>query len=118
LISLLVCSHKLNNITMLHDAGRVLDVSAIDELEDFAMGRMQNNARSVSNGHHAGEVKQSADDLESFFGRVSQSSSVPKLRSGVLVRTTDTRVKVSVTLVACFYLTLDGLVRTLYLMQR
>eukprot|EP00258_Populus_trichocarpa_P004947 XP_002307457.2 auxilin-related protein 2 isoform X2 [Populus trichocarpa] len=64
--------------------GKVLDVSAIDELEDFAMGRMQNNARSVSNGHHAGEVKQSADDLESFFGRVSQSSSVPKLRSGVL----------------------------------
>ncbi|KAG6774259.1 hypothetical protein POTOM_021611 [Populus tomentosa] len=63
--------------------GKVSDVSAIDELEDFAMGRMQNNARSVSNGHHAGEVKESADDLESFFGRVSQSSSVPKSRPGV-----------------------------------
>ncbi|XP_034888958.1 uncharacterized protein [Populus alba] len=63
--------------------GKVLDVSAIDELEDFAMGRMQNNARSVSNGHHAGEVKESVDDLESFFGRVSRSSSVPKSRSGV-----------------------------------
>ncbi|KAJ6930667.1 auxilin-related protein 1-like isoform X1 [Populus alba x Populus x berolinensis] len=63
--------------------GKVLDVSAMDELEDFAMGRMQNNARSVSNGHHAGEVKESADDLESFFGRVSRSSSVPKSRSGV-----------------------------------
>ena len=102
---------------MLHDAGKVSDVSAIDELEDFAMGRMQNNARSVSDGHHAREVKESTDDLESFFGRVSRSSSVPKSRSGVPVRTIDTRVKVSVTLVACFCLTLD-LVRTLYLMQR
>ncbi|KAG5245956.1 auxilin-related protein [Salix suchowensis] len=59
--------------------GKGSDVSSIDELEDFAMGRMQNNARRVSNGHHAGEVKESADDLESFFGRVSQSSSVPKI---------------------------------------
>ncbi|KAJ6735857.1 AUXILIN/CYCLIN G-ASSOCIATED KINASE-RELATED [Salix viminalis] len=62
--------------------GKGSDVSSIDELEDFAMGRMQNNARRVSNGHHAGEVKESADDLESFFGRVSQSSSVPKSSSG------------------------------------
>ncbi|KAB5557220.1 hypothetical protein DKX38_008129 [Salix brachista] len=44
--------------------------------------RMQNNARRVSNGHHAGEVKESADDLESCFGKVSQSSSVPKSSSG------------------------------------
>ncbi|KAJ6681614.1 hypothetical protein OIU74_019983 [Salix koriyanagi] len=73
--------------------GKGSDVSSIDELEDFAMGRMQNNARRVSNGHHAGEVKESADDLESFFGRVSQSSSVPKSSSGALVRTVGIRVK-------------------------
>uniref|UniRef100_A0A6N2MA98 J domain-containing protein n=1 Tax=Salix viminalis TaxID=40686 RepID=A0A6N2MA98_SALVM len=73
--------------------GKGSDVSSIDELEDFAMGRMQNNARRVSNGHHAGEVKESADDLESFFGRVSQSSSVPKSSSGAPVRTAGIRVK-------------------------
>ena len=103
---------------MFHDAGKGSDVSSIDELEGFAMGRMQNNARHVSNGHHAGEVKESADDLESFFGRVSQFSSVPKSSSGVPVRTTGIRVKVFVTPVACFFnLIPDGLVRTLYLMQ-
>ncbi|CAK7346925.1 unnamed protein product [Dovyalis caffra] len=62
--------------------GKSSDVSAIDELEDFAMGRMQNIARGGSNGRHAREVQGSADDLESFFGR-SRSSSVPKSRSEV-----------------------------------
>ena len=77
---------------MLHDAGKSSDVFAIDELEDFAMVRMQTNAHSGSNGRHAREVKESADDLELFFGRGSRSSSVPKSRHEVPVRTTDTRV--------------------------
>ncbi|KAJ6337368.1 hypothetical protein OIU76_007108 [Salix suchowensis] len=64
--------------------GKSSDVSAIDELEDFAMGRMQTNAHSGSNGRHAREVKESTDDLELFFGRGSRSSSVPKSRSEVL----------------------------------
>ncbi|XP_011027469.1 PREDICTED: auxilin-related protein 2 [Populus euphratica] len=63
--------------------GKSSDVSAIDELEDFAMGRMQTNAHSGSNGRHAREVKESADDLELFFGRGSRSSSVPKSRPEV-----------------------------------
>ncbi|XP_061969014.1 auxilin-related protein 1 isoform X1 [Populus nigra] len=63
--------------------GKSSDVFAIDELEDFAMGRMQTNAHSGSNGHHAREVKESADDLELFFSRGSRSSSVPKSRHEV-----------------------------------
>ncbi|KAL9359132.1 hypothetical protein Peur_047255 [Populus x canadensis] len=63
--------------------GKSSDVFAIDELEDFAMGRMQTNAHSGSNGRHAREVKESADDLELFFGRGSRSSSVPKSRHEV-----------------------------------
>ncbi|KAJ6306946.1 hypothetical protein OIU78_022115 [Salix suchowensis] len=75
--------------------GKGSDVSSIDALEDFSMGRMQNNARRVSNGHHAGEVKESADDLESFFAVVSHPKSVPKSSSGAPVRTAGIRVKAS-----------------------
>ncbi|KAJ9146257.1 hypothetical protein P3X46_028545 [Hevea brasiliensis] len=77
------------------------NVSSIDELEDFAMGRVQNNANG--NVHHAKEASErqtakagkykeaedaawenqekSVDDIESFFSVGSRSSSVPRSRT-------------------------------------
>ncbi|KAK3428253.1 auxilin-related protein 2 isoform X1 [Eucalyptus grandis] len=78
------------------------DVSSIDELEEFAMGRVRRNVdvqsdflsggKSSVSGKNAGGYKEgsrdafenkhkAADDLESFFSVGSRSSSVPKSRS-------------------------------------
>lgn len=97
---------------MLHDAVKSSDVSPIDELEDFAMGRVRNNTDGCPDVHYARDVKErpsakankykeaedaararrtqrnSADDLESFFSMSSRSSSVPKSRATPSVRTT------------------------------
>ncbi|XP_044475042.1 auxilin-related protein 2-like isoform X1 [Mangifera indica] len=78
-------------------------ISSIDELEDFAMGRVRNNADASSGVHHAKgskdqlsakaknfkeaedaaqrTQKESKDDLESFFSMTSQSSSTPRSRA-------------------------------------
>ncbi|KAK7282694.1 hypothetical protein RIF29_11672 [Crotalaria pallida] len=84
-------SNKVNNST----------VSSIDELENFAMGRVQNNVSRKAN-INTSEIKQNSaakanrgkgspaakvnkpndvDDLESFFSMGSRSSSVPKSRA-------------------------------------
>ncbi|XP_061372199.1 auxilin-related protein 1-like [Gastrolobium bilobum] len=76
-------------------------VSSIDELEEFAMGRVQNDPSREANVH-TGEIKQSSvvkanknkgalnakghqlngmDDLESFFSMSSRATSAPKSRS-------------------------------------
>ncbi|XP_012078265.2 auxilin-related protein 1 [Jatropha curcas] len=82
------------------------DVSSIDELEDFAMGRVRNNAGGRSDVHYAKEVRdgqtakaskykeaedaakknqqKSADDIESFFSMGSRSTSAPKSRTATL----------------------------------
>ncbi|XP_057729534.1 auxilin-related protein 2 [Arachis stenosperma] len=85
------------------------NVSSIDELEEFAMGKMQNNATRKANintgdtkrnlaakinknkGGPAARVNQSngVDDLESFFGTGSRSSSVPKSRASNMDNTFD-----------------------------
>lgn len=74
-------------------------MSSIDELEDFAMGSMPNNANKRSNVHSRGEgVKTSAtrtsnssgDDLESFFSMNSRPKSAPKSRATTSVRTIST----------------------------
>lgn len=98
--------HNLNTSPMLHDAVKGSNVASIDELEDFAMGRVQNNAgRSI---HHAREVSErqpakatkykeaevaawknhekSANDLESFFSMGFRSNSVPRSRTATVVR--------------------------------
>ncbi|XP_027331927.1 auxilin-related protein 2 isoform X2 [Abrus precatorius] len=78
--------------------------SSIDELEDFAMGRVQTNARSIKTNINTRESKQNSakinngkrapaakvnqsngmDDLESFFSMGSRSSSVPKSRTATV----------------------------------
>lgn len=79
-------------------------ISSLDELENFAMGRVQNNASRKTNTN-TGEIKQSsaaktnkdkgspatrvnqlngADDLESFFSMGSRSNSVPKSRAATM----------------------------------
>lgn len=80
-------------------------ISSIDELENFAMGQVQNNASRKANintgdikqnssaktnrdkGNPAARVNQSngADDLESFFSMGSRSNSVPKSRAATMV---------------------------------
>lgn len=84
-------------------------MSSIDELEDFAMGRVRHNSAERSDVRTSKkEVKTSAtkssrykeaenasrrnlqkggDDLESFFSMGSRSSSVPRSRATTLVRT-------------------------------
>ncbi|KAE8704390.1 hypothetical protein F3Y22_tig00110457pilonHSYRG00074 [Hibiscus syriacus] len=56
--------------------------SPIDELEDFAMGRMRNKASRSKEADDATKKTQqnTGDDLEAFFGVSSRSSSVPKQR--------------------------------------
>jgi hypothetical protein len=79
--------------------------SSIDELENFAKGRVQSNPSRKANTN-TGEIKQNsaakpvkdrgapaarvnqlngADDLESFFSMGSRSSSVPKSRTTPVV---------------------------------
>lgn len=124
---------------MLYQAVKKSDVSPIDELEDFAMGRSRSNANRSSDGHHASKAKESpsdkdikykeaedaawkpqqnADDLELFFSMGSRSSSVPKSRPAVLVRTTDIRVYGFCYTISLFYFIFYALFRTLYMMQR
>ncbi|KAJ1426478.1 Chaperone J-domain superfamily [Sesbania bispinosa] len=82
------------------------NISSIDELEDFAMGRMPNNASRKANtstteikqrsgaktnkdkGSPVARVNQSnnMDDLESFFNMGSRSSSVPKSRAATMLK--------------------------------
>ncbi|TKY74235.1 Auxilin-related protein 1 [Spatholobus suberectus] len=86
---------KVNNST----------ISSIDELEDFAMGRVRTNASSRKANVNAAATKQNSaakinnvkrvpaakvnqsndvDDLESFFSMGSRSSSVPKSRTATM----------------------------------
>ncbi|KAH7524550.1 hypothetical protein FEM48_Zijuj06G0131300 [Ziziphus jujuba var. spinosa] len=69
--------------------GKSSGMSFIDELEDFAMGRVQNNANKRSNVRSSGEgvqtsanrtSKSSGDDLESFFSMSSRPKSAPRSR--------------------------------------
>ncbi|XP_061352627.1 auxilin-related protein 1-like [Gastrolobium bilobum] len=92
-------SNSVNNSSM----------SSIDELEDFAMGRVQNNASRKANVN-TDEIKQNSvaktnngkrdpaarmnqlnntDYLESFFSTGSRSSSVPKSRTATMDHTFD-----------------------------
>ncbi|KAK7351100.1 hypothetical protein VNO77_10283 [Canavalia gladiata] len=83
-------------------------VSSIDELEDFARGRVQTNASNRKANINIGEIKQTKinngkrtpaaranqsndmDDLESFFSTGdSRSSSVPKSRTATMDGTYD-----------------------------
>ncbi|PON73678.1 DnaJ domain containing protein [Parasponia andersonii] len=66
------------------------NVSSIDELEDFAMGRLQSNTNGRSNLRSSGEwlgtsanrtSSNSGDDLESFFSVSHRSNSVPRSRT-------------------------------------
>jgi hypothetical protein len=85
-------------------------MSSIDELENFAMGRVQSNASRKANTN-TGEIKQNsgaktnkdkgapatrvnqlngADDLESFFSTGFRSNSVPKSRTATMVEIINT----------------------------
>ncbi|GAU25909.1 hypothetical protein TSUD_376280, partial [Trifolium subterraneum] len=87
-------------------------MSSIDELENFAMGRVQSNATRKANTN-AGEIKQNsaaktnkdkgapatrvnqlngADDLESFFSAGFRSNSVPKSRTATMDHMFDRQV--------------------------
>ncbi|XVF39276.1 hypothetical protein PTKIN_Ptkin01aG0021800 [Pterospermum kingtungense] len=57
--------------------------SPIDELEDFAMGRVHNKASRSKEAEDAKKKTQQnrEDDLESFFGVNSRSNSAPKSRA-------------------------------------
>ena len=87
-------------------------ISSIDELENFAMGRMQSNASRKANAN-TGEIKQNSavkankdkiapaarlnqlngvDDLESFFSMGSRSNSVPKTRTATMDHMFDRQV--------------------------
>ncbi|KAL5559671.1 hypothetical protein UlMin_035882 [Ulmus minor] len=65
-------------------------VSSIDELENFAKGKVQTNANGRSNFHSSEEwfetptnrtTSYSEDDLESFFRMGSRSNSAPRARA-------------------------------------
>ncbi|XWS25091.1 hypothetical protein CRYUN_Cryun27aG0041300 [Craigia yunnanensis] len=60
--------------------------SPIDELEDFAMGRVHNKASRSKEAEDAAKKTQQnkEDDLESFFGVSSRSNSAPKSRATTL----------------------------------
>ncbi|EOY16395.1 Chaperone DnaJ-domain superfamily protein, putative isoform 1 [Theobroma cacao] len=60
--------------------------SPIDELEDFAMGRVFNKASRSKEAEDVARKNQEkrADDLESFFGVSSRSNSAPKSRATTL----------------------------------
>ncbi|XVE95537.1 hypothetical protein REPUB_Repub02eG0106200 [Reevesia pubescens] len=60
--------------------------SPIDELEDFAMGRVHNKASRSKEAEDATKKTQKnrEDDLESFFGVSSRSNSAPKSRATTL----------------------------------
>ncbi|CAL5203907.1 unnamed protein product [Lathyrus oleraceus] len=87
-------------------------ISSIDELENFAMGRVQSNASRRANTN-TGEIKKNsaaktnkdkespatkvnqsngADDLESFFSMGSRSNSVPKSRTTTMDHMFDRQV--------------------------
>ncbi|KAJ8762864.1 hypothetical protein K2173_022993 [Erythroxylum novogranatense] len=91
-------------------AGKGSDASSIDELEDFATGRVPNKAdghtreegerqnvksRKFKDAEYAARQSQnkSVDDLESFFGMSFRSNSVPKSRATPLDPLFDTKVK-------------------------
>ncbi|KAJ0025562.1 hypothetical protein Pint_08114 [Pistacia integerrima] len=89
-------------------------VSSIDELEEFAMGRVRNSADGSSGVRHAKESKdkrsarankfkeaedgarktqkKSGDDLESFFSMGSRSSSAPRSRATTLDPVFDAKI--------------------------
>lgn len=80
---------------MITDAVKSSNVSSIDELEDFAMGRVQSNANGRPNPRSSGEwlgtsasrtTSYSEDDLDSFFGMSHRSNSVPRSRTTTSVR--------------------------------
>ncbi|CAI0395705.1 unnamed protein product [Linum tenue] len=58
--------------------------SSIDEFEDFATSRVRATPNKQSNDNHSREGRKSVDDLESFFGTSSRSSSAPKSRTATL----------------------------------
>ncbi|XVE60284.1 hypothetical protein DITRI_Ditri05aG0116500 [Diplodiscus trichospermus] len=60
--------------------------SPIDELEDFAMGKVHNKASRSKEAEDAAKRTQQSreDDLESFFGVSSRSTSAPKSRATTL----------------------------------
>ncbi|XP_022768121.1 auxilin-related protein 2 [Durio zibethinus] len=60
--------------------------SPIDELEDFAMGRVHNKASRSKEAEDATKKSQQnkKDDLESFFGVSSRSNSAPKSRESTV----------------------------------
>lgn len=68
------------------DKVRISRASSIDELEDFATGRTHNKANRHKEAEDAAKKPQQngADDLESFFGASSRSSSAPKSRAATL----------------------------------
>lgn len=96
---------------MFYDSIINTGVSSIDELEDFAMGRVRNSSDGSSSARHAKESKdqhstrankfkeaedaarktqkKSEDDLESFFSMGSRSSSAPRSRATTSVRIID-----------------------------
>lgn len=84
-------------IVFITDAVKALGIS-VDKVEDFAMGRGQNNAKGKLNARFSEDrvktssnkaSRQNGDDLESFFSMGSRSNSVPKCGTITPVRTTN-----------------------------
>ncbi|KAK8600847.1 hypothetical protein V6N12_050695 [Hibiscus sabdariffa] len=68
------------------DKAKGSGASLIDELEDFAMGRVHTKASRSKEAEDAskGNQQNREDDLESFFGVSSRSNSAPKSRATTL----------------------------------
>lgn len=71
--------------------------SPIDELEEFAMGRVHNKATRSKEAEDAKRKTQQnrEDDLESFFGVNPRSNSAPKSRATTMVSTINVKCTTS-----------------------
>jgi hypothetical protein len=116
-------------------------MSSIDELEDFAMGRVRNksgersdvstsekvakNSATKSSRYNEAEdasrrnQQKGGDDLESFFNTSSRSSSVPRSRAATSVGTIDVTIMTPfLASIRLYYFLSHALFRTLYLMHQ
>lgn len=138
--SFLQSAQNLNIIDGLFDAVKSSCVSSIDELEDFAMGRVRNKAGERSHVRTSERVvKPSAtkssryneaedaslhnlqnggDDLESFFSVGPRSNSVPRSRATNFVRTIDVTNMTCCFTMILYHLLIHLHFRTLRLMHQ
>jgi hypothetical protein len=126
---------------MVCDAVKNSSMSSIDELEDFAMGRVRNksgersdvstsekvakNSATKSSRYNEAEdasrrnQQKGGDDLESFFNTSSRSSSVPRSRAATSVGTIDVTIMTPfLASIRLYYFLSHALFRTLYLMHQ